>query len=241
MAASLHLASYSFRDTARMLRAMRSHRKAIVATPGLKAARLFFTAELEETFGGAPTPTRWAFFCGWESPEARDEFLGRPNAIAPFTADARESWHVSLDTVRVIQGDWRGWVPPVAEAPLERDEPVAVMTYGHMKARYMPIFTWHNRKIVRAFSANEGLVKMIGLGDHPMVRATFSIWRSKGEVVRTAYGAGTVHDPVQRRSLAAPWAYRYFFARFRPVASSGSWDGGDPLVSGSTEIPGHAD
>jgi hypothetical protein len=231
MAASLHLASYSFRDTGRMLRAMRSHRRRIEAAPGAKAARLFFTAELDRTFGGAPTPTRWAFFCGWETTDARDDFLGRPEAMAPFTAGAREHWRVSLDTARVVQGDWRGWEPSAADtAPLEPGEPLAVITYGHMNARYMPAFTWHNRRIVRAFTGNEGLVKMIGLGDHPMVRATFSLWRSKSDVVRTAYGADTVHDPVQRRSLAAPWAHHYFFARFRPVASTGTWDGSDPLA-----------
>jgi hypothetical protein len=70
----------------------------------------------------------------------------------------------------------------------------------------------------------------IGLGEDPLVRATFSIWRSKGDVVRFAYEAGGVHDPIQRRSLESGWGGDYFFARLRPVASTGSWEGRDPLA-----------
>ena len=230
MAASLHLASYSFRDTGRMLRAMRRHRANLEATPGLAAMNLFFTARFDSFTGGTPTPTKWGLLCGWETPEARDQFLGEPGRLAPFVRDAREAWSVSLDTVRVVQGEWRGWQPSSdGIEPLTRDEPVAVITYGQVRPRYLPAFHWNNRKVVREMNANPGNVLGLGLADGPVTRATFSIWRSKGDVVRFAYGAGGVHDPIQRRSLETGWGGDYFFGRFRPVASSGTWDGSDPL------------
>ena len=230
MAASLHLARYSPRNTGRMLRAMRAHGGRIEGTPGLRAARLFVTADLEPTFGGTPRLTRWGYFLGWETTEARDRFLEDSERLRPFTAGAHENWSVSLDTVRVVRGDWDGWQPDTEDTPpLAGDEPLAVITYGFLFARHLPAFTWNNRKVVREMISNPGLGMMVGLADHPMARATFSLWRSKGEVVRFAYGKAAVHAPVQRRSLDVPWGRDWFFARFRPVASSGTWDGLDPL------------
>jgi hypothetical protein len=133
----------------------------------------------------------------------------------------------------VVQGSWQGWTPSTDETePLGQDEPVAVMTYGRVRPRYIPHFTWHNRRVVRSMDGNPATLMKVGLGDDPLARSTFSIWRSKGDVVRFAYGKDTVHDPVQRHSLDVPWGYDYFFARFRPVASTGTWRGRDPLRPG---------
>ena len=213
-----------------MLRAMRRHRAALESIPGLAAARICFTAELDPITGGTPTPTRWGLFCGWEAGEARDEFLSDPTRLRPFLDGARESWGVSLDTVRVVQGEWRGWRPSTdGVEPLASNEPLVVMTYGRIRARYLPSFTWNNRKVVREVATSPGVVMRVGLADHPMVRCTVSLWRSQEDVVRFAYGSG-VHDPIQRRSLDVPWGRDWFFARFRPIASSGTWHGRDPLA-----------
>jgi hypothetical protein len=231
MAASLHLASFSFRETGRMLRAMGRHRERLETTPGIAASRLFFTARFDSLTGGTPTPTTWGLLCGWSAPEARGEFLEEPGRLAPFARGAREVWSVSLNTARVVQGEWRGWQPSSAGIkPLAKDEPVAVITYGRVRPRYLPAFHWENRKAVREMNASHGNVMGIGLGDDPLARATFSIWRSKGDVMRFAYDTQGIHDPIQRRSLANGWGGDYFFARFRPVASSGTWGGRDPLA-----------
>lgn len=230
MAASLHLAHYSPQDTRRMLGSMWRHRRALAATPGLSAVRLNMLAELDTTFGGTPMPTRWGLLCGWESGDARDEFLVDAAGLRPFLDGARESWSVSLDTVRVVLGDWHGWRPATdGVARLAADEPVMVRTHGRQRARHLPVFTWSNRKVVRAVAANPGLVMGLGFFDHPLVRATLSLWRSEQAAVEFAYRSAP-HDQIQRRSLQVPWATLYFFARFRPTASSGSWDGRDPLA-----------
>ncbi|MDQ3759147.1 MAG: hypothetical protein M3331_04300 [Actinomycetota bacterium] len=209
---------------------MSRYAPALEATPGLAAARVCFTAQLDTITGGFPRATRWGLFCGWETGEARDEFLSEPARLRPFLDDARESWSVSLDTVRTVMGDWHGWAPSNdGVAPLARDEPLAVMTYAKVFPRDLPAFTWNNAKVVRELAKNPGETMRIGLGDHPMARCTFSLWRSQGDMVRFSYGAG-VHNPVQRRSLDVPWGTDFFFARFRPVSSTGTWDGRDPLA-----------
>jgi len=203
---------------------------ALQATPGLAMARICATAELDPVIGGSPRLTKWGLFCGWESGEARDDFFGDPARLRPFVADARESWSVSMETVRTVLGEWRGWKPPDdGVAPLSSDEPLAVITYGKVFTRYLPAFSWHNAKIVREIAENPAETMRIGLADHPMVRSTFSLWRSKGEMVRYSYGEG-LHNPIQRRSLNVPWGTEWFFARFRPLTSTGTWNGRDPLA-----------
>lgn len=227
--ATLHLARYSARDTARMLRAMRRLRSERERIPGIKASRLFPTVELEPVFGGRPTPTRWACFTVFDERDARNAFYADPTALEPFHDNAREVWCVSLDPARVVNGEWQGWSPSTEGIePLARDEPLAVITYGKVRARYVPTFMWNNRKAVRQIATNPGLIERVGLGDGVRIASTFSLWRSQGDVVRYAYGPGP-HKPIQRRSLDTPWGGDYFFARFRPVASSGSWNGREPL------------
>lgn len=228
MSASLHLARYSPRDTGRMLRAMVRHKERLDATPGLAAARLMFTAEMDPITGGRPTPTRWGLLCWWKSSEARDEFVDR--GFAPFESGARESWSVSLDTVKVVMGELWGLRPSTAGvARLAPDEPLAVMTYGMLRARYAPAFTFQNRRIVRELQRNPAEVMRIGMAESPLARATFSLWRSQEAVMRFGYHDG-VHPPIQRHSLEVPWGHDYFFARFRPVASRGTHGGRDPLA-----------
>ena len=235
MSATLHLARYSAGDAARMLRAMRRRRAQLERTPGLAAARLCLTTDLEPVTGGRPTPTRWALFCGWDDRSARDSFLADPANLSEFLEPAREAWSVSLDAVRVVDGEWRGWRPSVEDVDgLGRDEPLAVITYGRLRPRYVPTFIWNNRKAVRQIVRHPGLMAMVGLSDGVGVASTFSLWRSQGDVVRYAYGPGA-HKPIQRRSLDAPWASDWFFARFRPVASTGTWDGRDPLALAGRE------
>jgi hypothetical protein len=229
--ASLHLFRYAPQDLPRTARGARRHWPALEAAPGLAMARVFALADLDTLTGGTPTPTRWALLCGWEGAGARDAFLADGSALAPLADGARESWSLRLDTVRVTDGSFGGWTPSTEHVErLSRDEPVAVMTYGRLKARYVPAFTRDNRRIVRELVGDRGHTWRLGLFDHPMARSTFSLWRTQGDMVRFSYGPQALHKPVQRRALAAPWAHHWFFARFRPLASTGTWGGVDPLA-----------
>jgi hypothetical protein len=216
-----------------MLRGMRSHQPVLDSAPGLRVARICSVADLNPVTGGTPRLNQWALLCGWDSRQARDDFMGT-GALEPFRAGAKEAFDLALDPVRVVRGDWHGWQPSTADSPrLEPDEPVVVMTYGLVRGRYLPTFTWNNRKVVRQLRGDPSLGMLVGLADHPRARCTVSLWRSEESMLRFAYGDG-VHDPVQRRSLGPPWADDYFFARFRPSASTGSWGGRDPLEGSGT-------
>ena len=213
-----------------MVGRMARRHAALRSTPGLAAFRLCILAELDPLTGGVPHPLRWGLLCGWERADARDEFCA--DGVRAFTQGADEAWGVALETVRVLQGDLWGWSPPTDGVErLARDEPLAIITYARLHARYVPRFTADNRRIVRGMAEDPAVAMKVGFGEHLLVRATFSLWRSQGDAVRFAYGADTFHNPVQRVSLDTPWGDSWFFARLRPLASSGTWHGHDPLAA----------
>jgi hypothetical protein len=230
LVASLHLARHSAPAAARVVGTMVRHRDAFAETPGLIAGRLCFTTDFHPLAGGWPTPRRLALFCAWESEEALAQFVASSPFVSRFTAPARESWRATLEPVRVVNGEWHGWRPDTAGVrPLARDEPVAVITYGRLRWGYIPTFIWNNRRIVAASMTQPGLIARVAIGDGPRIACTFSIWRSQGDVVRFAYGQGE-HKPIVSPSRDTPWADDYFFARFRLLDSSGTWDGTDPVA-----------
>ena len=202
------------------------------------AGHLFSTTEFSALAGGLPTLRRWALLCALEDHEAVEEFE-RSAAVAAFHERARESWRVTLEPTRVVDGAWRGWNPATDDVEsIGRDEPLAVMTYGVLRPRYVPRFLRYNRRIIRASMRQPGLVARIGLSDTPLAASTFSIWRSQADVARFAYAPGSTHKPVIRPSMDTPWARDYFFARFRLLDSRGTWDGRDPLAAARAHATG---
>jgi hypothetical protein len=198
--------------------------------PGLGAAHLFATFDPSALTGGRPTPRRWALLCGWNEAEGLDELLAGSPMLGAFLEDALEGWYVRLEPVRVVDGSWRGWRPATEGVrPLADDEPVIVMTYGRLKRRHVPAFLRANRRALAQALRHPGMLSWLGLSDAVPVASTFSLWRSIADVQGYAYGPGD-HEPVARHSKRVPWADDYFFARFRPLASSGTWDGRDPVA-----------
>lgn len=230
MPASLRVASHTAPGAARMLAGMRRLHDELQATPGLVAGHLFATSNFWAPASAYLTLRRWALLCAFEDEDALGGFEKSP-VVRAFSDRARETWRVTLEPTRVVNGSWRGWCPATQGVePLAKDEPLAVMTYGILRPRYAPWFLRHNRRIVAASMDQEGLIARFGMADTALTASTFSIWRGHADVARFAYGADTVHKPVIRPSLDTPTHESYFFARFRLRDSDGTLAGRDPVA-----------
>ncbi|MEV5001718.1 hypothetical protein [Nocardioides sp. LML1-1-1.1] len=235
MTLSLHLVEHRVRE----LPAFWRHRPRLAAeierVPGVAHARLGADIALTARTGGRPRVRRTALLVAWHDRAARDACLGA-GWPAAYVGDARESWSLALDAATVVRGAWRGWQPDTSGVErLRPEEPVVVVTYAAAPPRGVPAFFRGNREVCRALDANAAETFRLGFLDGRLGFGTVTMWRSQKAMTQFTY-RGPVHEPARRRVEEKVELRDHFFARFRPVASYGTWHGGDPLADLRREV-----
>lgn len=222
MIASVHIAELSPRASIRALRSTPDP----AATPGLRYADVLTGAPLSASLLPKPAPGRVGLVAVWDDDAAIDRFLdGHPLARV-----LSSGWHARLEPLRATTNGWAGMPPLVGEEqPVSDDEPVAVLTYGRLNVR-------RAYRFLRASAPAEGealdhpaLLASTGLARPPRLVATFSLWRSAAGMREYAYRGGG-HTAAMRDMRRREFHSEYLFARFRPYATHGTWDGRDPLA-----------
>ncbi len=108
-------------------------------------------------------------------------------------------------------------------------EPVAVLTRATVRWRHVPPFLRSVPAVDAHLHTADGLLRAVGIGELPVGRqATFSLWRDAEAMTRFAYRTAEHVDVVQR-TRDHGWYGEEWFARFEPLAWTGTWDGGHPL------------
>jgi len=186
-------------------------------------------------FSLRPDWSRYGLLAVWESPADAEAFFADAPVARGYRANAEEVWTVRMRPTSA-HGAWSGANPFLPLAPGETPgdpsgdtRPVAVLTRASVRLSRAAAF-WRAVPATGASLASAGgLIASIGVGEAPFVlQATISFWENDSAIRAFAYENGP-HKDVVRRTRAERWYAEDLFARFRPVASEGTWSGRDPL------------
>jgi hypothetical protein len=196
---------------------------------GLRFWKLLGTAR-GQTFGRWE-PCRYAMFTVWESGAALDDFERRSRPMIVRRQRAEELWTVRLVPTR-WHGAWGGVDPFAGARPFEQavPGPWAILTRATIRPSRLRAFRAAAPAVDATLTEQPELLASIGLGEAPLLtQATFSLWNDLGAMREFAY-RGEQHVQAMRRTREEGWYSEELFARFRPIASCGTWGGRDPLA-----------
>ena len=195
--------------------------------PGLEFWRLLGTGSGDDTGRGADL-SRSALFAVWKDESDLDAFVA-DSPLARRWRRAEQSWHVRLRSIGG-HGTWKG-VDPLAGLDVgSGDGPVAIITRANVRRRSWKAFGTASEVVDTELHQAPGLIDVVGIGETPVgALATFSLWESLSAARAFAYSMPD-HVEVMRRTRAEDWYAEEMFARFEPYASTGTWNGRDPLA-----------
>ena len=114
--------------------------------------------------------------------------------------------------------------------PGSESGPIAIITRADVRAASWRAFRSAAREVDAELHRADGLIDVVGIGEAPIGRlATFSLWDSMQSVREFAYSMPR-HQQVIDETRAGDWYREELFARFEPYASTGTWNGRDPLA-----------
>jgi heme-degrading monooxygenase HmoA len=225
--ASFHLIRERPRRQQLVLARLATDRFRLRHVDGLLFWRLLGTGRGDRSASGADL-RRSALFAVWRDEAALEAFLAS-DPIARRWQRGDEAWHVRLRGLGG-HGSWNGFVVADGLAEGSSDGAVVIVTRADVRWRSWSQFARASRVVNEAVGTAPGLLAVIGIGEAPVGRlGTFSVWESL-----EAAHAFAEHDPAHRAAVAATrsgdWFGEELFARFEPSASTGTWNGRDPLT-----------
>ena len=107
--------------------------------------------------------------------------------------------------------------------------PVAILTRATIRFNKLRYFWQHVASVADQMNSAKGLITSVGIGEVPWIKqATFSIWKSKEDMMAFAYGLKE-HTEVIKKTREQKWYREEMFVRFKIIGSIGTIKGTDPL------------
>jgi len=225
--ASFHLIRERRSRTLLALARLGLDRPRLARVEGLAFWRLLGTGAGSNT-GPSAELNRTALFAVWEDEADLDRFLSE-HPIAKRWPRAEELWSVRLRRLGG-HGTWRGVDPLDGLEAGDRSGKVAIITRADVKRKSWRAFGAAGKEVDVELHSTDGLIDVVGIGEAPVGRlATFSLWKSMDAARTFAYEMPR-HQQVIEETRDGDWYAEELFARFEPYASTGTWDGRDPLA-----------
>ena len=198
-------------------------------TPGLRFWRLLGVGK-GRVFDPHPDWQRYGLFTVWDSYAALKRFESASSVMRRIRQRTDEVWSVHMRPVR-WHGRWGGGDPfagiPPASPP--EDGPWVILTRATIYPTKVAAFLKAVPVVSEQLLQQPELINSVGVGEAPLIfQATLSLWRTLPAVTSFAY-ASPSHVEVIKRTRREGWYREELFARFRPIASWGMWDGVNPL------------
>jgi hypothetical protein len=224
MVLSVHLADVGVRAASGIIRRGGPRPSEV---PGLRYAEMTGAASLGGHLLPRPQAGRVGLIAAWDDEPALDAF----EAGHPLADRLANGWRVRLQPLHVY-GAWSG-LPglPGEEIAIGEEEPVAVLTLGQLRLRRIRPFLHASAEAEAEAVAEPGVLAATGLARPPRMVATFSLWRNVAAMRAYVGRKAGAHPAATRAHRANSFHHESAFIRFRPFASSGSWDGRDPLAA----------
>lgn len=198
-------------------------------TPGLRFWRLFGVGK-GNVFSPHADLQRYGMFTVWESGLAFKRFEQQSPIMQRIGRQSDEMWNVVMRPVS-WHGKWSGRDPFAGIIPATAPDPGpwVILTRATIRPTHVASFLKAVPAVAQQLQQQPEYLFSVGVGEAPLLyQATFSIWRSLPAVKTFAYGPAP-HAEVVRRTRQEGWYSEDFFARLRPIASSGTCNGVDPL------------
>ena len=210
---------------------MATQRRPLARVPGLRFARLLGTGS-GIGFSAVPDPRTWALFASWDGEDAWARFDAESAVMRQYRERGEEIYTIFL-TPLSSHGRWGGVAPfdPLPSPPPPSDGgPVAVLTRATIRLSRARRFWSQVGPVDDTLRGHPDLLLTFGAGEVPWLKqATLSFWRSAEAMRAWAYRTPH-HTEVVRRTRGEAWYAEELFARFRPLATRGTFLGGDPLA-----------
>lgn len=227
---SFTLARYPKRASMRAMAHLGLDRIPLMRTPALRFWRLLGVGK-GRVFDPHADLQRYALFTVWNSYAALKQFEQHSPVMEGIHHRAEEVWTVHMRPVR-WHGMWGGRDPFAGMTPVSAPEvgPWVILTRATLNLSKIRTFLDAVPAVSAHLLQQPELINSVGIGEAPLVfQATLSLWRSLPSVTSFAYGTAP-HLEVVKRTRREQWYREELFARFRPLASQGTWDGVNPLA-----------
>ena len=180
------------------------------------------------TFSLKPDWQQWGLLAVWDNRENFDSFYTQSLVAKWWDIFGCEKWTILCEPLQ-SHGKWDGEEPFCNVNTQNYDGSVAVLTRATLRFKRLKNFWSNVDEVSDLMRRSPGYIMSLGIGERPIYRqGTFSIWNSLDDVKAFAYGS-TEHSEVIRKTRDEGWYSEELFARFKPIAATGTLNNEDPL------------